>query len=202
MSAGNEFALVLREMGCIWEYPGTGFHADFTLASRHSGFYFNSNEIVQDPGKLETVCERIEQEIVRRDLTPTWVVSYPPFGTPFALILARKLGVRFGYVQSVEQMEIFFEIGAEDRVLVVADDIYGGTTMTRLLELLSSMGAEVEECVFVVANFTGRDTIAGKKIVSLYERVVEMWSPSECPLCDAGSTAISARRHWPRFARR
>lgn len=44
--------------------------------------------------------------------------------------------------------------------------------------------------VLVLVNRSGEQEIHGRKILSLIERSMPMWTPDECPLCKQGSLAI------------
>ena len=184
------------EADAIWSYREGGPHALYELSGRHSDFYFNTNSIVSRPPLLKRAVIELTRRLRVAGMPPAWIVTYPPFGLPVGFAMAEALASRFAYVHSLDRAELYFPIPAAASVLLVADDLYSGGSVRKVLAVLRQLEVSVLPSIVVLANFSGSSTFDGMPVVSLYERSIPLWSPGECPLCLKGSLPVAARPHW------
>ncbi len=189
---------VLIENGVIWQYPGNGIHAAYSLRDKHSDFYFNSDYIVRSPQLLKEACQAIFKE-VSRAVKPDWIVTYPPYGLNIGFCLADLFGCKFAYIKSPEQPELNFDIAKNDSVLFCADDLYTGGSFRKVKQALEILDTGIQEPLSVIANFSGSKRFDGYEVFSLIEKQINIWDSNDCPLCASGSEAVLARREWHKF---
>jgi orotate phosphoribosyltransferase len=187
----------LLEEKVIWRYPGRGPHAVFTLANKHSNAYFNSDYLISQPSLLEEACSDL-YKVVRSKITskPDWVISYAPYGLNVAFCLAKLFACRFGYTRPDNGNEITFDLKANDKVLLCADDLYTGQSVLKTISALTTREVQIIGPLVVLGNFSGSSKFKGNDIVSLVDFSIDIWESTHCPLCTAGSPALSARKYW------
>ncbi len=192
----------LRAIGAEWEYAGGDICALYTLSGKVSDYYFNSNVLSQDPALLDELCGDVYvPELKARDIGVDWVLTYPPYGLPFACSLARALKSSFGYIQSLDSPALVFDIPRGSRVLLVADDLFSGSSILKTLKAAQARGCDVAPVLFVFGNFSGRDTFEGMEVFSVIKRDVKLYNAAESPLVARGVKAVNAREHWDEFIR-
>jgi orotate phosphoribosyltransferase len=188
---------LMKGQGVIWQYNGEGPHASYSLSNRHSDFYFNSNYLIANPSLLKAVClallEKLKPSLGEN---PDWVITYPPYGLNVGFCLAELLECKFAYVKSLEKPNLEFDIGPRDNVLFCADDLYSGGSFRTVKNALFKKGLEIMEPLVVVANFSGQTVFDGYQVESLIDSPISSWAAEDCPLCGAGSPAVSARSDW------
>ena len=64
---------------------------------------------------------------------------------------------------------------------------------------VTSAGGIVLPFILVLVNRSGLTEVSGKTIIALIDRLMPMWTPEECPLCQEGSEAIRPKENWPRL---
>lgn len=184
----------LEERGAIWCYSEPGPHAIFSVGGWHSDGYFNSNVISQAPSFLSEICAEHFVPILRdRSIEPHWILTYPPYGVPFAYELASQLGCRMGYINSLTDPLLSFSVRKNERVLVVADDIVSGDSMRTMTRAFDELGLMTEPVRVCLGNLTGSDRFDGAEIISLFHLPIALWKPDHCPLCKSGSEAVRGR---------
>jgi len=184
----------------IWQYPGHGIHAAYSLSDKHSDFYFNSDFIVCNPPLLKDACQAIFKEVnCKLSVKPNWVVTYPPYGLNIGFCLADLFGCKFAYIKSLEQPELNFDIVKGDSILFCADDLYTGGSFRKVKQALTKFGTGIQDPLSVIANFSGSGTFDGHEVFSLVEKRINQWDSKDCPLCASGSQVVSARREWLKF---
>ncbi len=189
-----------RVMQAEWEYTGGEFCAEHTLSGKISDYYFNSNVISQNTRLLDELCSDYYVPLLeQRQLKIDWVVSYPPYGLPFAWSLARALGASAGYIQSLESPSLVFNIPPEASVLLVADDIFSGSSIRITREAALGAGCRVLPVLPVFGNFSGQLHIDGLEVISILEREVTLWDRRSCPLIAKGIRPLLARENWAQF---
>jgi orotate phosphoribosyltransferase len=187
-----------RTRGAVWEAGiAEGPHVKTSLQGKHVDKYFNSDCILSSPPLVEEVVRSVLVPAVAEcDLAPTWVVSYAPFGLFLAYACAEVLGARCGYSVPDAGFEIDFAIRRSDSVLLVADDVYSGTSVARTVEAVERKGATVIPLVFALANLSGEAHIGGRRICAAMALAAQTYPEHRCPFCERGSQAILPRPNW------
>jgi hypothetical protein len=194
---------VLTTAKAIWQFRVGGPHAAYDMADRHADFYFNTDVAVSDPKLLSDIALKLINSCERIGTFESnfWVLSYSG-SISASLILASRvshlLNSRLAYMD-VRTEVLNFPIKKGDRALVVTDDIHSGGSIKKLINICSSRGASVISPIITIANFSGSNQIEGRQIISIYEKEIESWPSSECPLCAQGSEAIPARKGWQKL---
>ena len=189
-----------NELGAEWEYRGGDVCALYTLSAKVSDYYFNSEVISRNPEVLGSLCREIYlPEIQRRKLSVELVASYPPYGVAFANALAKDLGVESCLLQSLSSPTLEREVKSGTNVLVVADDIFSGSSVVRTIQAAKAQECVVAPVVFAFGNFSGNNAIEGLDIFSVINRRVELLEKSESPLVARGIRPVNARENWQEF---
>ena len=191
---------ILIENQILWQYPGHGPHATYTLSEKHSDFYFNSDYLISNPPLLKEAAVALLHKVQPQLKTqPKWIVTYPPYGLNIGFSLAELFDCKFAYIKSLEQPELNFDISPEDTVLFCADDLQTGSSFRQVRSALDQTGAKINAPLVVVANLSGNAVFDGFEVVSLFQKDIHIWDAGDCPLCAAGSEALPARRNWQEF---
>ncbi len=191
---------VFRDMGAEWEYHGGEFCALYTLSGKVSDYYFNSQVISNSCQVLTALCHELYlPELQRRSINVDWILSYPPFGVAFANALAQELGVQSSFIHSLESPRLPADVTRGARVLVVADDIFSGTSVLKVFQAAQSRECEIAPLVLSFGNFSGKPSLHGKDILCVITREVELFDVSDSPLVGRGVRAINAREHWDEY---
>lgn len=186
-----------KELGAEWEYRGGDVCALYTLSGKVSDYYFNSDVISRNPEVLGSLCREVYlPEIERRKLSVDLVASYPPYGVAFANALAQQLGVESCLLRSLTSPTLEREVRRHSRVLVVADDIFSGSSVVKTIQAAKANECAVAPVVFAFGNFSGHGTIEGLNIFSVINRRVELLDKSESPLVARGIRPVNARENW------
>jgi orotate phosphoribosyltransferase len=192
----------LRDLGAEWEYQGGEFCALYSVVEKVSDYYFNSDVVSSNEPVLEALCREVYvPEIHRRKLSVDWVVSFLPYGAPFARTLARVLNVESAVIESRGDPVLPDGLSAHSRVLVVSDDIFTGGSIARVVDAALARQATVEPVLFAFGNFSGASHLGGREIVSVINREVRLSTLSESPLVGRGVRPLRARTHWDQFVR-
>lgn len=186
-----------KELGAEWEYSGGDVCALYTLSGKVSDYYFNSDVISGNSEVLGSLCRELYlPEIQRRNVSVELVASYPPFGVAFANALAKELGVESCLLRSLASPNLEREVKRGTHVLVVADDIFSGSSVLKTIQAAKANECAVAPVVFAFGNFSGRGTIEGLDIFSVINRRVELLDKSESPLVARGIRPVNARENW------
>lgn len=181
----------LTQEQVIWQYPGYGAHATYTLSKKHSNFYFNSDCIQSVLQEISTeLFHSIEEKLA---IKPDWIVSYAPYGTDLGRSLAKLFQCKFTQIQSLNHPEFTDEILACDTVLFCADDFHTGGSFLKVRAAVSKVGAKLLDPLVVIANFNGSRMFEGHEIIALIHKSIQTWDADTCPLCSIGSEPLSAR---------
>ena len=191
---------IFKDLGAEWEYRGGDACALYTLSGKVSDYYFNSEVISKNPEMLGSLCREVYlPEVQRRNIGVDMVASYPPYGVAFAKALAQELGVGSCFIRSLASPGFEQQLPGGTRVLVVADDIFSGSSVVKTIKAALANQCEVAPVVLAFANFSGRNSIEGLDIFSVITRRVELSDVSDSPLVARGVRAINAREHWEEF---
>ncbi len=158
----------------------------FLLTSgRHSGKYFEKFRILEHP----EVCERFARAVADhfRPQGITVVCGPTTGGIIIAYEVARQLGCRSIIAEKTEtgrKIGRGFQVGPEDRVLVVDDVMTTGGSIKETLGALAPLNAKVVGVGVFVDRSPGADL--GVPFFAAYRQEVATFEPTQCPLCRAG----------------
>ncbi len=156
----------------------------------HSGSYFQCAKVFQYPWHAETLCREIADHF--RDEKIVVVVSPAVGGIVLGQEIARLLGVRSIFAERKDgQMELRrgFEIHAGERVLLAEDVTTTGGSVKEVKLAVEQAGGNVV-AVTAVVDRSGGQAEFGVPYFSLFQMEVTNYDPEDCPLCQAGSTAV------------
>jgi len=162
----------------------------FKLSSgRHSQRFIQKFRILEDPRLVAEVARSL---LVRLgSLAPTIVVSAAVGGIVLGYECARQLGVRGIFVEKedgVPTLRRGFTLAATDRVLVVEDIVTTGLSVREILAVIAAAGAPVVGIGIIVRRAA---IDFGVPTVALLDMPIESYAADACPLCAAGSVAVT-----------
>ena len=197
---------VFEEHGAIWIHDGNPARPHALLTSGlHSDGFVNCSKVTQHPAVLQSaVSEGLSPQLA--DLKPDWVIGSAFGAITLAHAIAFHLGARAGFTEKdSDGMKLArFEIDPAETVLVVEDTIStGGSTKKTIEGIIASGVPEKQILPYIIAlvNRSGSNELAAKKIRALLTPVIHAWTPSECPLCKAGSSFVRPKANWNELTR-
>ena len=205
MDQFTDWATEFGRLNALWIHSGNMAHPHAILTSgKHSSGYFNATKVVEQTGVLQSVCEALADK-VSAVLSKESGHQYPRVvvGSAYGAITiahecAKRLGARMAFTEKENGAMLLtrFSVSKDERALVVEDVLSTGETTMKTIAELSRHGAYVEPVIGVLVNRYGKDTLNGRKIVSLIENPMPMWEPEDCPMCKEGSSALKPKDHW------
>jgi orotate phosphoribosyltransferase len=171
----------------IFRDAGAYLDGHFLLTSgKHSGAYVEKFQVLQHPHHCGALCGAISESFA--DLKPTVVVGPAVGGILLAYETARHLGLRGIFLEREEgklTLRRGFEIGPEERVLVVEDVVTTGTSVFEVLEALKKEKAEgrIVGVGFLVDRSSGKVDFGVPRQKALLTLDLPAWEPADCPLC-------------------
>jgi orotate phosphoribosyltransferase len=196
-----------EEYGAIWIHDGNPARPHALLTSGlHSDGFVNCTKVTQHPLVLQAaVTEGLSPQLA--DLKPDWVIGSAFGAITFAHAVAHYLLARAGFTEKDgDVMKLArFEIAPNETVLVVEDTISTGGSTKKTIEGIIASGVDDKRILpYIVAlvNRSGSEDLAGRKIRALLTPVIHAWTPSECPLCKAGSQPVRPKAHWNELTRK
>jgi orotate phosphoribosyltransferase len=194
---------IFTERGAIWIHDGKPARPHALLTSgMHSDGFVNCTRITQDPELLQRILSGADG---MRGKLPTenidWVIGSALGAVTFAYAVAAALKVNSGFTEKDgEAMKLSrFEVGPEQKVLVVEDTISTGGSTLKTLEGVHAAGVDEKRIlpyIVCLVNRSGMSALGGREIRSLLAPDIHMWKPEECPLCKVGSQAVRPKSHW------
>lgn len=208
-----------QQLGALWLHDDNPKRPHALLTSgKHSNGFFNSGLVVEDPTLIIDACIDLAGAIGEEiNTSPLNYVIGPALG---AIVLAHCIAhalvgltdrpckasftEKVVYADNTVGMELKRTSLKEDvdEVLVVEDVLTTGGSIEGTIKGVSQAGGHVAPVVAVLVNRSGLTTVlGGRKIVSLIDRLMPMWTPEECPLCKQGSEAIRPKGagNWARL---
>jgi len=174
------------------EQRGGMLEGHFQLASgRHADLYIEKFRILQWPDLTGELCAEIAERFA--DAGANVVAGPTTGGVILAFEVGRRMGLRAIIAERNEEgpgreFRRGFELGSEDRVLVVDDVLTTGGSVLDTVEAVRARGAEVVG-VGVLVN-RGASPDFGAPLHSCLEVQVASWEPGECGLCREGVPLI------------
>ncbi|GBD23425.1 Orotate phosphoribosyltransferase [bacterium HR29] len=176
----------------LLEGRGAVLRGHFVLTSgRHSDTFIEKFRLLQWPDVTEALCRRVAAALA--STAPTCVAGPTTGGVIVAYETARQLGVRALVAERREhgpgrEFRRGFELGPDDRCLVVDDVLTTGGSLREVLAAVRERGAAIAG-VGVLVDRTGGGTDFGVPFASALALTVQSWEPNACPLCREGIPA-------------
>ncbi len=190
----------------IYESEGALLSGHFLLSSgNHSNHYLQSAKILEKPWVCEELCIELAKQINESKLKIDAVVSPAIGGLLAGYELARALKVRFLFTERVNgemNMRRGFEIKQNENVLICEDVITTGGSAMEAAKIVDLQGGNIVGFA-ALANRGFCERVGGsvkrkpsaklpidKPLFALADFDFDTYTPDDCPLCKAGSTAI------------
>ena len=173
---------MFREAGAFRE-------GHFVLASgKHSSRYLEKFQVLQWPARTAALCADIAEWA--RSLAPRTVAGPTTGGIILAHEVARQLELRAVYAERTEsgrgrEFRRGFELGADERVLVVDDIMTTGGSVQETIDAVRSAGAQVVGAA-VLVDRSGGAAHLDVPLHALWTVDIPTFAPADCPLCAAG----------------
>jgi orotate phosphoribosyltransferase len=175
-----DFEAILKQYGVLKD-------GHFVLASGlHSGQYFQKFRVLEHPELVTQFAGQVVREF--RDKGITVVCGPTTGGVIIAYEVARQLGVRCVVAEKADaggrKIGRGFQIGENDRVLVVDDVLTTGGSVRDTLAALQAFKGRVAG----IAVFIDRSAAPPFEMphYAVFRRTVQTHDPKDCPLCRQG----------------
>lgn len=202
MSDHNEayWKEVFEDSDALWIHGGVPTKPHALLASgKHSGGYFNATNVIQDPRICEEAVTSLLHQLDFRQIHKTQAAWGSAMGAiTLAHEVGRQLNTSFGYTEKDgDAMKVGrFSTYDGERILMVEDVMTTGGTTKKSIAALEECGGVILPYLLVLVNRSGMAELDGRKIISLVDRELPIWTPEECPLCQGGSEAVKPKNDW------
>ncbi len=190
----------------IYEQSGALLSGHFLLSSgKHSPNYLQSAKVLEDPKRAEQLAKALAKEIKEAGIEVETVCAPALGGVIAGYELARALGVRSIFVERKDgQMSLRrgFEVKPGEKVLICEDIITTGGSAMEAAKIMQELGANIV-AFGALANRGlckryGSDKEAKEEcklpsntpFFALADFEFDVYEPTECPLCKAGSEPI------------
>ena len=174
----------------VFRAAGAYLDGHFLLTSgRHSNAYVEKFQVLQHPQHCAELCAAMADAF--RDLKPDVVVGPAIGGILLAYETARALGVRGIFLERENgklTLRRGFEIGPQERILLVEDVVTTGTSVFEVLEALSKERDEgrIVGVACLVDRSGGDVDFKLPRQQALLKLDLPTWDPAHCPLCKEG----------------
>lgn len=174
----------------VFRDAGAYLDGHFLLTSgRHSNAYVEKFQVLQHPQHCAQLCAAMADAF--RDQKVDVVVGPAVGGILLAYEVARSLGVRGIFLEREEgklTLRRGFEIGPQERVLIVEDVVTTGSSVFEVLEALKQEREEgrIVGVAYLVDRSGGKVDFGTPKQVPILRLDLPTWDPAECPLCKQG----------------
>jgi len=190
----------------IYEDSGALLSGHFILSSgNHSPNYLQSAKVLENPKTAEKLADALAKQIKQSGIKIDTVCAPALGGVIAGYELARALGVRSIFVERKEgamQLRRGFEVAENENILICEDIITTGGSAMEAAKIMDKLGANVVAFAalanrgFCKREGTSNEPKAECKLpketpfFALADFEFEIYEPSNCPLCKAGSEAI------------
>ena len=176
-----------REVERVFSEAGAFREGHFVLASgKHSPRYLEKFQVLQWPARTAALCADIAQWA--RSLAPRTVAGPTTGGIILAHEVARQMDLRAVYAERAERGREFrrgFELGSDERVLVVDDIMTTGGSVQETIDALRGADAQVVG-VAVLVDRSGGTANLGVPLHALWTVDIPTYAPGDCPQCAEG----------------
>ena len=166
----------------------------FILTSgRRSPVFLQKMFVFQDPRRTEKLCKALAAKVVETFGRIDVVVSPAVGGIVPGYETARHLGAKAIFVERENgkfQLRRGFEIGPEDRVLVIEDIITTGLSLRETVESLRSHPGKIVGAACLIDRSGGKADLGGLPRVALASMVIPDYAVDELPPALAAIPAI------------
>ena len=178
----------------------------FLLSSgKHSEYYLQSAKVLEQPSVANALIGELAVRIQKANLAIDTICSPALGGLIAGYELARVLGVRFIFTERVQgemSLRRGFEIRRGENILVCEDIITTGGSALESANVVAGLGANIVGfgalagrgfCKSVGSNLESTELCklpVDKPIFTLHDFTFDIYEPTNCPLCDQGTTAI------------
>ena len=190
----------------IYKDSGALLEGHFILSSgNHSNRYLQSAKVLEDPKRAEILANELAKMIKEAGIEVDTVCAPALGGVLAGYELARALGVRSIFVERKDgKMELRrgFEVKEGEKIIICEDIITTGGSAMEAAEVIESLGANVVAfaalanrgfCSRFGSNKEPKQECKlpnNKPFFALADFEFEMYPPTDCPMCKAGSEAI------------
>ena len=216
---GRQMWQSMKGAGAVWEHPEDPRAPHVVLRSgKHSDGFIDTLQFLSQVNYLELAAQVLAEKLRKRTkMKIDWVFGSPMAGIPFATVLARHVGAkRIGFNEKTgggdgKDLICRFDLQSWETFLVVEEMTTSGGTPARGIEAvlkknprataLDLVGACLTRCGAKSPELPGREIVSLVSLPELGIRYNE-WEAGSCPLCKAGSRAITdCKRVWPDLLR-
>ena len=190
----------------IYKDSGALLEGHFILSSgNHSNRYLQSAKVLEDPKRAQILADELAKMIKEAGINVDTVCAPALGGVLAGYELARALGVRSIFVERKEgnmQLRRGFEVKKGEKIIICEDIITTGGSAMEAANIIESLGGEIVAfaalanrgfCKRVGSNKEAKVECKlpnDKPFFALADFEFDMYAPSECPMCKAGSKAI------------
>lgn len=171
----------------IFTESGALMEGHFKLTSgRHSNRYMQCAQVLQYPAYTEELARHLAEKFAGEKID--YVVGPAMGGIIVSYEVARQLKVPSMFTERQDgQMSLRrgFEIGTDNRVLVVEDVVTTGGSVVEVMDVIRKLGGEVVGVGVLVDRSAGKVDF-GVPLQSVLSMDIESWEADSCPLCKAG----------------
>ncbi len=185
-------AAVLDEAAVLEIFRGTGalLSGHFELRSGlHSDQYVQCALVLQWPVRTARLCGELARRARRAGWTAETVIAPAMGGLFVGHELARALELRSIFAEKQEGRLVLrrgFTIRPGERFIIAEDVVTRGGRVQETIEIVRAAGG-VPVGVAVLVDRSGGAARFEVPTIALLRMTPTVWTPSECPLCAAGS---------------
>ncbi len=211
-----------RDMGAYWAFNYDKPHNQQCHAQLTSGncsdMFFNSGVVTSNPLRLAEAVRDLFYRLYQA--VPEEFRSHPDrfVGCASGAITlahdAARISTEFpgwegrcaltSFVEKVEggTMRFLRTSPAANELVVACEDVLStGNSLRKLLAEVRKTGATLAPYILALVNRTGETEIDGLDVISLITKKTNIWEPTKCPLCAAGSLSVRPKVNWQALTR-
>jgi orotate phosphoribosyltransferase len=198
----NDWRKTFQEQGAVWLHDGKPARPHAVLTSGlHSDGFVNCTFVTQQPALMQRILTEPEGLAAKLPGQVDWVIGSAMGAVTIAYAIALRTSARAGFTEKDgETMKLSrFQVGANEKALVVEDTISTGGSTLKTIEGIRQSGVKEENIlpyIVCLVNRSGSKTLGGRELRALIDIDIHSWQPADCPLCRAGSQAVRPKSHW------